>query len=361
MGAYQSIGEDHQQKQDVEFRLSTAEHNSGPTRSRNIFNKGGKKTEVLQSGRFGRKRQISAQTSSFLFYITKRNWKEVENHIQFYPHEIALSLRMKMYGIERKLTPFHLLCAFDPPSSLLERILSYPPTENCVMTPMMNSSSSSSKNLTTGLDNQDEDTLSLIVDEYNMASYSEPMRETDNLLPLHIATLYGASSSVISTLLKHYPSAAKYKNGMGMLPIHIVCAGMRLEPPKSSVSLGASASYVPGDIVETVHLLLKAFPDSIHVPCSSLFKRSHKTPVQYVNECLLPMIQDDQAGLHCTKDQVDKILVLLNSNVKDDKDEIFVESTMRELSALTGKYASTGDIERRRSLNQSFIISDSSK
>ena len=309
---------------------------------------------VRQSRRFGRNRSVSSELYTFLYQITKRNWKEVQTYVFLYPKDIALSLRMKMYGIERKLTPFHLLCAFDPPSSLLERILSYPPTENCVMTPMMNSSSSSSKNLTTGLDNQDEDTLSLIVDEYNMASYSEPMRETDNLLPLHIATLYGASSSVISTLLKHYPSAAKYKNGMGMLPIHIVCAGMRLEPPKSSVSLGASASYVPGDIVETVHLLLKAFPDSIHVPCSSLFKRSHKTPVQYVNECLLPMIQDDQAGLHCTKDQVDKILVLLNSNVKDDKDEIFVESTVRELSALTG------NIERR-SLNQSFIISDSSK
>jgi len=214
------------------------------------------------------------------------------------------------------------------------------------MIPMMNSS--------TSLAPQAEQTLSLIVDEYNMANYCEPTRETDNLLPLHIAALYGASSSVISTLLKHYPSAAKYKNGMGMLPIHMVCAGMRLEPPKSSGSLGTATSYVPGDIVETVHLLLKAFPDSIHVPCSSVFKSGHKTPVQYVNDCLLPMIQDEKAGIYCTKDQVDKILVLLNSNVKDDNNEMFEDSTRREIST------SSGDSERK-SLNQNFIISDSSK
>eukprot|EP00549_Striatella_unipunctata_P000677 CAMPEP_0118721214 /NCGR_PEP_ID=MMETSP0800-20121206/30591_1 /TAXON_ID=210618 ORGANISM="Striatella unipunctata, Strain CCMP2910" /NCGR_SAMPLE_ID=MMETSP0800 /ASSEMBLY_ACC=CAM_ASM_000638 /LENGTH=544 /DNA_ID=CAMNT_0006629039 /DNA_START=175 /DNA_END=1809 /DNA_ORIENTATION=- len=103
--------------------------------------------------------------------------------------------------------------------------------------------------------------------------------ESSHWLPLHVACLFRASPKVIETLLKKYPFAAKVMNGMGMLPIHIVCSRlMEPMPPFGFPPEGRAASPV-WDPAPVLSLLLRAFPQSVHMPSSNL---DASTPLQYV-------------------------------------------------------------------------------
>jgi hypothetical protein len=109
--------------------------------------------------------------------------------------------------------------------------------------------------------------------------------ESDLWLPLHIACLFRAAPDTIKMLLQCCSWAAKMKNSMGMLPIHIVCSGMSSPPHFVERDKNASAddSDKKYDAVKTVKLLLRSHPESVHVSSSN---KDGKTPLQYAMEYL---------------------------------------------------------------------------
>jgi len=105
----------------------------------------------------------------------------------------------------------------------------------------------------------------------------------DSLLPLHIACLYRASPPVISHLLEAYPKAVR-EQALGMLPIHMVCAGFHLPepvlaPPIGPVPFPHDDEY---DMAESLRRLEKAFPESVNYPSES----NGMTPKTYIDETL---------------------------------------------------------------------------
>ena len=54
--------------------------------------------------------------------------------------------------------------------------------------------------------------------------------QIQSILPLHLACLYGAGSTIVWKLLKVYPDATRTACA-GMLPVHMACANLSLPPP----------------------------------------------------------------------------------------------------------------------------------
>jgi hypothetical protein len=103
-------------------------------------------------------------------------------------------------------------------------------------------------------------------------------------LPLHVACLFRTSPEVILALIRACPWAAKVMNGMGMLPIHIVCAGIEEPPPLVKQEPHAMVkSNADWNLTGCVHLLLRAFPDSIFMTSSNL---DDMRPRQYAEQNL---------------------------------------------------------------------------
>lgn len=93
------------------------------------------------------------------------------------------------------------------------------------------------------------------------------------LLPIHLAMHFRSDPAVVEELLCVYPSSSKTKCGGGYLPIHIACGAAATIPFSSSaISVNESTSIFDNhwDIVKVIRLLLRAFPDSVHVPSSCL-------------------------------------------------------------------------------------------
>lgn len=100
----------------------------------------------------------------------------------------------------------------------------------------------------------------------------------DAILPLHIACLYRASPVVISYLLEAYPNAVR-NSAMGMLPIHMVCAGFELPAPVLAppVPFPMDDEY---DLAKSLRRLEKAFPESVNYPSAN----NGMTPRTYIDE-----------------------------------------------------------------------------
>ena len=109
------------------------------------------------------------------------------------------------------------------------------------------------------------------------------LMEADALLPLHIACLYRASPTVITYLLDAYPKAIQ-ETALGMLPIHMACAGFELPspilaPPPGPVPFPMDDEY---DMPETLRRLEMAFPESVYTPSQI----NGMTPITYIDETL---------------------------------------------------------------------------
>jgi hypothetical protein len=107
--------------------------------------------------------------------------------------------------------------------------------------------------------------------------------EANALLPLHIACLYRAPPAVITHLLQAYPKGAR-ETALGMLPIHIVCAGFELPapvlaPPPGPVPFPMDDEY---DMVESLKRLEKEFPESLDYPSEN----NGMTPKMYIDETM---------------------------------------------------------------------------
>jgi len=105
------------------------------------------------------------------------------------------------------------------------------------------------------------------------------------LLPLHIACLYGASSSVLKILLEEYPRGSSVEV-LGMLPVHMVAANWSLVATEKSPGFDSDGNYsVEGFDLEKNRI-------AALVVCSpgSLFKNSSMhglRPLEYTRNLLL--------------------------------------------------------------------------
>jgi hypothetical protein len=108
------------------------------------------------------------------------------------------------------------------------------------------------------------------------------LMEADTLLPLHIACLYRAAPQIIALLLEAYPEGVA-ASALGMLPIHMVCAGFDLPTP-----VVAPPSQVPFpiedefDLAKSLAHLVKAFPESLDYPSEN----NGMTPEMYIEETM---------------------------------------------------------------------------
>ncbi len=127
--------------------------------------------------------------------------------------------------------------------------------------------------------------------------HSYPSSLADDFLPLHIACLFKASPAVIELLIQSYPAAVEMKNKWGMLPIHIVCSNISLEPPKiaskKAVDEFTSRRYlttlyadtisdrneVGWEIEKVVEVLVDSFPQSVNIPSDNI---EWLTPIEYI-------------------------------------------------------------------------------
>eukprot|EP00957_Ditylum_brightwellii_P162516 12374530-Ditylum_brightwellii.AAC.1 len=106
-----------------------------------------------------------------------------------------------------------------------------------------------------------------------------------DVLPLHIACLFRASSEVIASLIRAYPEGVRHRNKWGMLPLHIVCSGVTGIPEIKSIATSDNLSHgflknlmkVRGnalsadrkdwDIAFIVSMLVSIFPESVYTEC----------------------------------------------------------------------------------------------
>ena len=108
------------------------------------------------------------------------------------------------------------------------------------------------------------------------------LMEADALLPLHIACLYRAAPRVVAQLLEAFPSGVS-ESALGMLPIHMACAGFELPapvvPPLSQVPFPVEDEF---DLAESLVHLVKAFPGSLDY----LSENNGMTPQMYIEETM---------------------------------------------------------------------------
>jgi hypothetical protein len=130
-------------------------------------------------------------------------------------------------------------------------------------------------------------------------SMANPASPDNSLLPIHVAALYQASPSVLKQLLEAHPMGA-VNSVLGMLPIHIVCAGWRLEPifepppppPSSTTKKGSDGPPLqpfhhhhdrhPSRILEALALLREVLPESVRIRSGN----HGMTPSEYISEAM---------------------------------------------------------------------------
>jgi len=106
-----------------------------------------------------------------------------------------------------------------------------------------------------------------------------------DVIPLHIACLFRASSEVIASLIRAYPEGVRHRNKWGMLPLHIVCSGVTGIPEIKSIATSDNLSHgflknlmkVRGDALSAdrkdwdiafiVSMLVSIFPESVYTEC----------------------------------------------------------------------------------------------
>ncbi len=121
----------------------------------------------------------------------------------------------------------------------------------------------------------------------------------DDFLPIHIACLYRASPEVIELLIRCYPEGLEIKNKWGMLPIHVVCSNLSLEPPgitagkladnfttKDYLNNLYSESMDSGekwDMTRVVEMLVASCPQCVSMPSDNI---EWFTPLEYATRNL---------------------------------------------------------------------------
>jgi hypothetical protein len=121
----------------------------------------------------------------------------------------------------------------------------------------------------------------------------------DDFFPIHIACLFRAAPEVIELLIKCYPEGLEKKNKWGMLPIHIVCSNLCLEPP--SITAGKLAENFSTkdflnnlysesmdhsdkwEMVKVVEMLVASCPQSVNMPSDNI---EWYTPSEYATRNL---------------------------------------------------------------------------
>lgn len=125
----------------------------------------------------------------------------------------------------------------------------------------------------------------------------------NSILPIHICILYHASPAVVRAIVENNPAGA-VASALGMLPIHMVSAGWRMEPivpklpplPESieSDKNGSTAKGIPlqryhcqqehhpSRVKEILTILCKAIPDSTRIRSG----QHGMTPAEYVAESM---------------------------------------------------------------------------
>lgn len=83
-------------------------------------------------------------------------------------------------------------------------------------------------------------------------------------LPLDVAVYYGVLFEIVEFLLQQYPAAVAFKNGHGMLPLHLAVSNTVLDLENT---------------LQVVQLLLESFPESRYIPSSG---KEGKTALEMV-------------------------------------------------------------------------------
>jgi len=155
-------------------------------------------------------------------------------------------------------------------------------------------------------------------------------------LPLHIACLFRSSPKVIQLLLRTNPEGARTEiPNWGMLPIHIICAGLVFPPPISTVpdefvnlmETSSTAGKKNIDNIEaselesTVSLLCSFYPESVHIPSNGSFSY---TPLQLIMKRMPGRLD---------KKLKDKIITeLLSHNLSSSEKKVAESTIVSELS-----------------------------
>lgn len=136
-------------------------------------------------------------------------------------------------------------------------------------------------------DETDSGTTALYRVHWDLQPIQEHVVTYGNLLPLHIACFYTASTPVLRVIANAYP-AATLCNVVGMLPIHWVAAGWILPPlvPPLTLPIPPPPKSSP---LETLTVLKEALPDSIRVRSGN----HGMTPEEYIQECMEESDQKD--------------------------------------------------------------------
>jgi hypothetical protein len=134
--------------------------------------------------------------------------------------------------------------------------------------------------MTMSLEPQDTSTTTYENEEETVAFMefqSEPLiraaAETQALLPIHIACLYQASSSVLEVLLQAHSMGA-LSAIVGMLPVHLVAVGWKAEPLVPAPSGGILAMAGEDDrsnswTMQSLQMLVQAVPETVGARSSS--------------------------------------------------------------------------------------------
>ena len=121
----------------------------------------------------------------------------------------------------------------------------------------------------------------------------------DDFLPIHIACLFRSSPDVIKLLIRCHPEGLQEKNKWGMLPIHIVCSNLSLDPPSImagklvdnfttkdflnnlySESIDTAEQW---DMVKVIEMLVASYPQCVNTPSDNI---EWYTPLEYASRNL---------------------------------------------------------------------------
>lgn len=208
--------------------------------------------------------------------------------------------------------------------------------------------------------------------------------DSDGWTALHLACLYRSPPEVFELLLDAelgFAGAAKVKSGYGLLPLHVVAAGLQCDRMRWSedaydddgdVARGApntpesersiDAGWRSGDLARTTALLLRTFPGAIHVPCSRPLGGNgwtrdgsaveptagggadvQLTPVQYAKR-YLPDIEDTREVLDLLegRTRLDDVASLTSAAGTTPRDSILDSSVSASESFNSAGTSSTG-------------------
>jgi hypothetical protein len=189
-----------------------------------------------------------SESNKLLYLLNRREWEKATTVVKKNPTTVkdAYCTIDKFYDgrFPSRVSALHLACALKAPPSMIQAVYTAHP-----------------------------------------ASVGE-VESTYGRLPLHIAVLNGIPPNSLSQLIKLYPQGTKVQDLHGRLPIHYACKGRSVftQTPTASSSSHSmeqqqqQASSLPSsslssslpisvDVMEkNALLLLRAYPDCVHVP-----------------------------------------------------------------------------------------------